>query len=56
MEIFIILFLYQNLPDLIGQGPTLDQLLQPFQDEQYVQGESIITDLIMFFIRNLTLV
>ncbi|XP_018580281.1 large proline-rich protein bag6 isoform X2 [Anoplophora glabripennis] len=46
-----------NLPDLIRQGPTLDQLLQQFhQDEQYVEGEGIITDLIMLFVRNLTLV
>ncbi|KAJ8919800.1 hypothetical protein NQ315_006329 [Exocentrus adspersus] len=46
-----------NLPDLLRQGPTLDQLLQQFhQDDQYVQGESVITDLIMLFVRNLTLV
>lgn len=46
-----------NLPDLIRQGPTLDQLLQQFhQDEQYVEGEGVITDLIMLFVRNLTLV
>ncbi|KAJ8968599.1 hypothetical protein NQ317_004415 [Molorchus minor] len=43
-----------NLPDILRQGPTLDQLLQ--QDDQYVPGESIITDLIMLFVRNLTLV
>ncbi|CAH1106518.1 unnamed protein product [Psylliodes chrysocephalus] len=46
-----------NLPDLLSQGPTLDQLLQQFQqDDQYVPGESIIIDLIMLFVRNLTLV
>ncbi|CAH1179566.1 unnamed protein product [Phaedon cochleariae] len=42
-----------NLPDLIRQGPTLDQLLQ---DDHYVPGGSIITDLIMLFSRNLTFV
>ncbi|XP_074038258.1 large proline-rich protein bag6-A isoform X3 [Leptinotarsa decemlineata] len=46
-----------NMPDLIRQGPSLDQILQHLQpDEQYVPGESIITDLIMLFIRNFTLV
>ncbi|XP_056647813.1 large proline-rich protein bag6-B isoform X2 [Diorhabda sublineata] len=44
-----------NLPDLLRQGPTIDQLLHQFQDDQYVPGESIIVDLIMLLIRNLTL-
>ncbi|CAG9856439.1 unnamed protein product [Phyllotreta striolata] len=46
-----------NLPDLLGQGPTLEQLLQQFQqDDQYVPGESIIIDLIMLIVRNLTII
>ncbi|KAG5900468.1 hypothetical protein JTB14_010882 [Gonioctena quinquepunctata] len=46
-----------NLPDLIRQGPTLEQILIELQpDDQYVPGESIITDLIMLFVRNCTLV
>lgn len=46
------------MPDILsGRGLTLEQLLHQFQqDDQYVPGESIFTDLIMLFVRNLTLV
>ncbi|CAH0547365.1 unnamed protein product [Brassicogethes aeneus] len=47
----------QSIGDLLRQGPTIYQILQQFQqDDSYVQGESIITDLIMLLFRNLTLV
>lgn len=44
-----------NLSDVNPQGPTIAQLLQYLPDENYVEGESIFNDLVMFLARNLTL-
>ncbi|GJQ76871.1 hypothetical protein Trydic_g15077 [Trypoxylus dichotomus] len=45
-----------NISDIAGpHGPTLSQLMEQFSDDNYVEGESIFTDLIMLLSRNLTI-
>ncbi|XP_066144922.1 large proline-rich protein bag6-B isoform X1 [Euwallacea fornicatus] len=50
---FISALMDQSLPDLLGSGPTLDVYVQSFSPEPYIQGESLIIDLIMLMLRNL---